>query len=128
MKYTATVGVLALVVAACGATTETTTTATGSTSTTSSTTTSTPGSTTEGPTTSGSDITAGTQGTVPPVIAQVGFAFASGDDPTVLVRVSVAETPDGPWLPAGGSDEPRLFGSTYWVRFDITNTDGWVQC
>jgi hypothetical protein len=59
------------------------------------------------------------------VIAQVAFAFASGDLPTVLVRVSVAETPNGPWLRAGVSDPtPTLTGPSYWVRFDITNTDG----
>lgn len=124
MKYVATVAVVALLVSACGGTTS------GSTSTTSSslpsTTTSIPGSTTEGPTTTGgSGTTEGPTQTVPPVIAQVAFAFATGDDPTVLVRVSVAETPGGPWLRAGLSDPtPTLSGPTYWVRFDITNTDG----
>jgi hypothetical protein len=61
---------------------------------------------------------------VAPEIAQVAFAFATGDDPRVLAHVSVGETPDGPWLPAGFSDEtPTLTGSSYWVRFDITNVD-----
>jgi hypothetical protein len=125
MKYTATVGVLALLLAACGGNTEATTTGNGSTTTASS---SLPGSTTsttDGPTTTGGSATTdGPRPTVPPQIAQVAFAFATGDDPRVLVRVSVGETPDGPWFPAGFSDEtPTLTGSSYWVRFDITNVD-----
>jgi hypothetical protein len=59
------------------------------------------------------------------VIAQVAFAFAEGDNPSVLVQVSVGESSDGPWAPAGDPDvTPTLTGPTYWVRFDITNTDG----
>ena len=126
MKHTAIVAVLALLVGACGGATEATTTGDGSpTSSGSPTTTTIPGSTTEGPTiTGGSDTTGGPQPTVPPQIAQVAFAFATGDDPRVLVRVSVGESPAGPWLPAGFSDEtPTLTGPSYWVRFDITNTD-----
>jgi hypothetical protein len=74
--------------------------------------------------TSASDTTDGPPVTLPPVIAEVAFAFASGDDPRVLVEVSVGESPDGPWLPAGFSaDTPTLTGPSYWVRFDITNTD-----
>ena len=54
----------------------------------------------------------------------MAFAFATGDDPRVLVRVSVGESPDGPWSPAGLSDPtPTLTGPSYWVRFDVTNTD-----
>jgi len=125
MKYTATVGVFALLVAACGGATEATTTASGSTLTTSSSLPGTSTSTTDGPsTTGGSDTTDGPQPTLAPQIAQVAFAFATGDDPRVLVEVSVAESPDGPWLPAGFSDEtPTLTGPSYWVRFDITNVD-----
>jgi len=127
MKYTATFAVLALLVASCGGATETTTTAIVSTSTTSGSVPSTtiPGSTTQGTTTiGGSGTTDGPTQTVPPVIAQVAFAFATGDDPRVLVRVSVAESPDGPWSPAGFSDPtPTLTGPSYWVRFDITNVD-----
>jgi len=129
MKYAATVGVLALLAAACGGSTEATTTESESTSTTSSslptTSTSILGSTTESPvTTGGPDTTDGPPPTVPPVIAQVAFAFAGGDDPTVLVRVSVAESSDGPFLPAGNFDAPpTLTGPRYWVRFEITNTD-----
>jgi hypothetical protein len=126
MKYTATLGALALLLAACGGATEATTTASGSTTSSGSlSTTTVPGSTTEGPTiTGGSDTTNGPQPTVPPEIAQVAFAFATGDDPRVLVEVSVGETPDGPWSPAGLSDpNPTLTGPSYWVRFDITNTD-----
>lgn len=130
MKYTATVGALALLAAACSGSTAATTTGSESTSTTSSslltTTTSILDSTTEGPTTTGGPgTTEGPPPTLSPVIAQVGFAFAGGDDPTVLVRVSVAEARDGPWLPAGISDPtPTLTGPSYWVRFEITNTDG----
>ncbi len=122
MKYTAAVAVVALFVVACSGDTGTTTTASGSTTSTSlpTTTTSVPGATT----TEGASSTTGPQGTVPPVVAQVAFAFATGDDPRVLVEVSVGESPDGPWLPAGFSDEtPTLTGPSYWVRFDITNTD-----
>ena len=54
----------------------------------------------------------------------MAFAFATGDDPRVLVRASVGESPDGPWSPAGFSDPtPTLTGPSYWVRFDITNVD-----
>ena len=126
MKYTATLGMLALLVAACGGATEATTSASGSTTSSSvaASTTSIPG-TTEGPTiTGGSETTDGPPPTVPPEILQVAFAFATGDDPRVLVRVSVGESPDGPWSPAGFSDQtPTLSGSSYWVRFDITNVD-----
>jgi len=127
MKYTAAIGALALLVAACSAATGESTTSTESTSSTS---TSVPGITTSVPTTGGptitgaSDTTDGPVPTLPPVIAEVAFAFASGDDPRVLVEVSVGETPEGPWLSAGFSDEtPTLTGPSYWVRFDITNTD-----
>ena len=35
-----------------------------------------------------------------------------------------ARSPDGPWSPAGFSDQtPTLTGPSYWVRFDITNVD-----
>lgn len=126
MKHTATIGVLALLVAACGGATQSTTTASGSTTSSSVpvSTTSIPG-TTEGPTvTGGSDTTDGPRPTVPPEILQVAFAFATGDDPRILVEASVGESPDGPWLPAGLSDPtPTLTGPSYWVRFDITNTD-----
>ena len=122
MRHTATVGALTLLIAACGGATEASTTSGVSTPTSSSvpgTTTSVPGSTTEGPAT-----TEGPQVTLPPQIAQVAFAFATGDDPRVLVRVSVGETPEGPWSPAGFSEPtPTLTGSSYWVRFDITNVD-----
>lgn len=130
MKYTATVAVLALLAVACSEATEATTTGSSSSSTTSSslptTTMSSAGSTTEGPTTTGgSGTTEGPAPTLPPVVAQVGFAFATGDDPRVLVRVSVGESSGGPWLPAGNFDPtPTLVGPNYWVRFDITNTDG----
>jgi hypothetical protein len=121
MKRTAAVAVLALLFAACNGGTGGSTITGGSSTSLGSTTSSIPGSTT---TTDGTDTTVSPQGTVPPVIAQVAFAFASGDDPRVLVEVSVGESPDGPWLPAGFSDEtPTLSGPSYWVRFDITNTD-----
>jgi hypothetical protein len=122
MKYTAAVGAIALLMAACGGDTGTTTTTGGSTSTI---TTSLPATTTSlAVSTTGGNGTVGPQVTLPPVIAQVAFAFASGDDPRVLVEVSVGESADGPWLPAGFSDEtPTLTGPAYWVRFDITNTD-----
>jgi hypothetical protein len=124
MKRTAAVCLLVLWVAACSGDTESSTTFGGSTSLVSTTST-VAGSTTEGPTiTSASNTTDGPQPTLPTVIAEVAFAFASGDDPRVLVEVSVGESPDGPWLPAGFSDEtPTLTGPSYWVRFDITNTD-----
>jgi hypothetical protein len=121
MTKTAAIGVLALLLATCGGTSGSSTTSSASSTSVASTTSSVPGSTT---TTGGSDTTDGPDVTVPPVIAQVAFAFASGDDPRVLVDVSVGESPDGPWLPAGFSDEtPTLTGPSYWVRFDITNTD-----
>ncbi len=124
MKYTATVALLALFGAACGGETGATTTASVSTSTTSgSVSTTTTGSTTQVTITTGGTTDGPTQ-TVPPVIAQVAFAFATGDDPRVLVRVSVGESHDGPWSPAGLSDPtPTLTGPSYWVRFDVTNTD-----
>lgn len=68
--------------------------------------------------------TTGTPDTLPPIIAQIAFAFATGDDPRLLVGVSVGETRDGPWFPAGNPDSaPTLSGPSYWVRFDITNVD-----
>jgi hypothetical protein len=125
MMKTAALGMLVLLVAACSGTTGSSTTSGGSSTSLGSTTSSAAGSTTEGPTlTSASDTTDGPQPTLPTVIAEVAFAFASGDDPRVLVEVSLGESPDGPWLPAGFSDEtPTLTGPSYWVRFDITNTD-----
>ena len=127
MKYTATLGVLALLVAGCGGATEATTSASGSNTSSSvpASTTSIPGSTTEGPTiTGGSETTDGPTPTVPPELLQVAFAFATGDDPRILVEASVGGSPDGPWSPAGLSDPtPTLTGASYWVRFDITNTD-----
>jgi hypothetical protein len=83
------------------------------------------GSTTQPTTTIDGTVTTGTPpDTLPPVIAQVGFAFATGDDPRLLVRVSVGESPDGPWSPAGNFDSTStLSGPSYWVRFDITNVD-----
>jgi hypothetical protein len=117
-----------LVVVACGGDAGTTTTSSTSTSTSvPGTSTSTrAGSTTQPSTTLGGTTTTGTTpDTLPPVIAQVAFAFATGDDPRVLVRVSVGETPDGPWSPAGNDDPtPTLSGPSYWVRFEITNVDG----
>ncbi len=126
MKKTAVaVGLLVLVVAACSGTAGSSTTTDGPSTSPGSTASSVAGSTTEGATiTSASDTTDGPQPTLPTVIAEVAFAFASGDDPRILVEVSVGESPDGPWLPAGFSDEtPTLTGPSYWVRFDITNTD-----
>jgi hypothetical protein len=122
MKKTAAVAALALLVAACGDADGEATTTSGSPATT------TTGvvSTTDGPTTTDPTLTTagGPPETLPPVIAQVAFAFASGDDPRLLVRVSVGESPDGPWHPAGFSDDtPTLTGPSYWVRFDITNVD-----
>jgi hypothetical protein len=61
---------------------------------------------------------------LPPVIAQVAFAFATGDDPRMLVEVAVGESPDGPWLPAGFADPlPTLSGPRFWVSFTVTNVD-----
>ncbi|MGH8950783.1 MAG: hypothetical protein ACRDX9_05100 [Acidimicrobiia bacterium] len=118
-----------LVVLACGGDTgsSTTSSTTTSTSVTGTSTTSTQAGTTTQPSTTldGTDTTGTTPDTLPPVIAQVAFAFATGDDPRLLVRASVAETPDGPWIPAGNFDPtPTLSGPSYWVRFDITNVDG----
>ena len=125
MKKTAAVGLLVLLVAACSGGIGSSTTSSGSSTSLPTTTSSAAGATTEGPTiTSASDTTDGPGPTLPPVIAEVAFAFASGDDPRVLVRVSVGDTSDGPWFPAGFSDPtPTLSGSSYWVRFDITNVD-----
>jgi hypothetical protein len=128
MNHSATVTAIALLmVAACGgdAGSSTTSSATTSASLPGTSTSTHAGSTTQPPTTLDGTGTTGTiPDTLPPIIAQVGFAFATGDDPRVLVRVSVAETPDGPWLPAGIFDPtPTLSGPSYWVRFDITNVD-----
>jgi hypothetical protein len=125
MMKTAAVGLLILLVAACSGTTEASTTSSGSSTSLVSTTSSVAGSTTAGPTiTSASVTTDGPPVTLPPVIAEVAFAFASGDDPRVLAEVSVGESPEGPWLPAGLLDSPpTLTGPSFWVRFDITNTD-----
>lgn len=116
-----------LVVVACGggAGSSTTSSATTSTSVPGTSTSTQAGSTTQPPTTiDGTGTTAETPDTLPPVIAEVAFAFATGDDPRLQVRVSVAEAPGGPWLPAGIFDStPTLSGPSYWVRFDITNVD-----
>ncbi|MGH8871092.1 MAG: hypothetical protein ACRDWS_03875 [Acidimicrobiia bacterium] len=119
-----------LVVVACGGDAESSTTS-GSSSTTTST--SVPGtslSTQAGSTTQvtttldGTGTTQGSPDTLPPIIAQVGFAFATGADPSMLVEVSVGESPDGPWSPAGFGDPlPTLSGPRFWVRFSITNVD-----
>ncbi|MGH8915351.1 MAG: hypothetical protein ACRDZM_12650 [Acidimicrobiia bacterium] len=62
--------------------------------------------------------------TLPPVIAQVGFAFATGADPRLRVEAAVGESPDGPWSPAGFGDPlPALSGPSFWVRFSISNVD-----
>jgi hypothetical protein len=61
---------------------------------------------------------------LPPVIAQVAFAFAAGDDPRILVEVEVGGSPDGPWSPAGFADPlPTLSSPRFWVRFTVTNVD-----
>lgn len=135
MNHSAAATAIALLaVVACGGdagSTTTTTLATTSTSVPGTSTSTQAGSTTQPPTTLDGTDTTGTTGTtgttpdtLPPIIAQVGFAFAAGDDPRLLVRVSVGETRDGPWFPAGNFDPPpTLTGPSYWVRFDITNVD-----
>ena len=128
MNHSAAVTAIALLfVAACGgdAGSSTTSSATSSTSVPGTSTSTQSGSTTQPPTTlDGTGTTAETPDTLPPVIAEVAFAFATGDDPRLLVRVSVAETRDGPWLPAGIFDPtPTLSAPSYWVRFQITNVD-----
>jgi hypothetical protein len=61
---------------------------------------------------------------LPPVIAEVAFAFATGDDPRILVEVEVGESPEGPWSPAGFADPlPTLSSPRFWVRFTVTNVD-----
>jgi hypothetical protein len=130
---TATAIALLLVVVACGGDTGSSTTSDSSSTSSAATSTSVPGtststqagSTPQPPTTlDGTNTTGTTPDTLPPVIAQVGFAFATGDDPRLLVRVSVGETREGPWLPAGIFDPtPTLSGPSYWVRFHITNVD-----
>ena len=119
-----------LVILACGgdtgsSTTSSTTTSTsvpGTSTSTQAVSTTQPTTTLDGTGTTGT--TGTTPGTLPPVIAQVAFAFATGDDPRLLVRVSVGESPDGPWSPAGNFDSTStLSGPSYWVRFDITNVD-----
>ena len=114
-----------LFVAACGGDS-------GSSTTSSATSTSVPGSSTStqaGPTTQpsttigGTGTTAETPDTLPPVIAEVAFAFAAGDDPRMLVEVEVGESPDGPWSPAGFDVIPTLSGPRFWVRFTVTNVD-----
>ncbi|HSK07095.1 MAG TPA: hypothetical protein VK990_06205 [Acidimicrobiia bacterium] len=114
-----------LFVAACGGDSgSSTTSSTTSTSVPGSSTTTEAGTTTQPPTTGGTGTTAETPDTLPPVIAEVAFAFAAGDDPRLRVRVSVAENRDGPWLSAGIFDPtPTLSGASYWVRFEITNVD-----
>ncbi|MDP9144118.1 MAG: hypothetical protein M3N43_05400 [Actinomycetota bacterium] len=117
-----------LMVAACGGGTETTTTVPGTTTTsTVSTSTSTPTSVTlaGSTTTDASGATDPTAPpTVPPVIAQIAFAFAGGTTPRIGVTVAVGESPDGPWWPAGFSDDtPTLTGSSFWVQFTIANLD-----
>ncbi len=114
-----------LVVVACSGDAESTT-STGSSSTTTST--SVPGtSSTQAESTTTVDGTGTTKAppdTLPPVIAQVAFAFAAGDDPSILVKVAVGESPGGPWSPAGFNDSPpTLSGPSFWVRFSITNVD-----
>lgn len=107
----------------------TTTSAPGTSTITSATTTSIPGttSTQAGSTTqplTTVDETSTTPGTLAPVIAQVGFAFAIGDDPSMLVEVAIGESPGGPWFPAGFGDPlPTLSGPSFWVSFTVTNVD-----
>jgi hypothetical protein len=128
MNHSATATAIALLmVSACGGDSGSSTTSSSTTSTSvpGTSTSIRAGSTTQPPTTiDGTGTTANTPDTLPPVIAEVAFAFATGDDPRLRVRVSVAETRDGPWLPAGVFDPtPTLSGPSYWVRFDITNVD-----
>ena len=116
-----------LVVLACGGDTGSSTTSSTTTATSipGSSTSTQPGSTTQPSTTlDGTGTTATTPGTLPPVIAQVAFAFATGDDPRILVEVEVGESPDGPWSPAGFADpRPTLSSPRFWVRFTVTNVD-----
>lgn len=131
MSHSAAITAVAfLLVVACGGEAGTTTTTSPPSSKT--TTTSVPGtfstlavSTTEVTTTlDGTGTTNTSPDTLPPVIAQVGFAFATGADPSMLVEVAVGESPDGPWSPAGFDDPiPTLSGPRFWVRFSITNVD-----
>lgn len=67
---------------------------------------------------------AGPPGTLPPVIAETVFAFAGGLS-AVRINVSVGDSPDGPWQPAGPFVDtvPFLGGASYWLRFDIENID-----
>ena len=91
-----------------------------SSSSTTSTTTTIPEATTEaGPTTTG-----GPPATLPPEIAQTVFAFAGGQS-QIFVTVEVADSPNGPWLPAGIFLDfpPALSGPNYWVKFTIENQD-----
>lgn len=61
---------------------------------------------------------------LPPELAAVAFAFASGTTPRIDVAVAVGESPAGPWLPAGFNDPtPAITGPKYWVQFTITNLD-----
>jgi len=113
-----------LVIAACGGDAGSSTTSSTSTSVPGSSTSTQAGSTTQPSTTiDGTGTTATTPGTLPPVIAQIAFAFATGDDPRIGVEVSVGESPDGPWSPAGFDDVPTLSGPRFWVRFTVTNVD-----
>jgi hypothetical protein len=116
-----------LVVLACGgdAGSSTTSSATTSTSVPGTSTSTQAGSTIQPPITlDGTGTTGTTPGTLPPVIAQVAFAFATGDDPRILVKVAVGESPDGSWSPAGFGDPlPTLSGPRFWVRFTVTNVD-----
>jgi hypothetical protein len=128
-RTTAWTALALLMIAACGggteaSTTTLSTTTSGSLLSTSSTST----STTIFDTTTTTDATGttdpGPPPTLPPVIAQTAFAFAAGTTPRIAVTVAVAESPDGPWLPAGfGADTPILNGSSFWVRFTIANLD-----
>ena len=103
-----------LFVAACGGDSgSSTTSSTTSTSVPGSSTTTGAGPTTQPPTTGGTGTTAETPDTLPPVIAEVAFAFAAGDDPRLRVRVSVAESRDGPWLSAGIFDPSQDDKLTY---------------
>ncbi len=91
-----------------------------SSSSTTSTTTTIPETTTEaGPTTTG-----GPPATLPSEIAQTVFAFAGGQS-QIFVTVEVADSPNGPWLPAGIFLDfpPALSGPNYWVKFTIENQD-----
>jgi hypothetical protein len=114
-----------LVVVACGGDTGSSTTSSTTTSVPGTSTSTQAGSTTQPPTTlDGTGTTAQTPDTLPPVIAEVAFAFATGDDPRILVEVEVGESPEGPWSPAGFADPlPTLSSPRFWVRFTVTNVD-----